>query len=929
MSMDEGYSGVKAVVERFKALSRTARQHFNEQNTRKDFILPLFRALQWDVYNSAEVSAEDKVSRGWVDFAFRLGGVPRFFLETKAIREDLSKEVWVKQAIDYAWTKSVTWAVLSDFEGLRVFNAEWQEDDAQRAQFIEFSIDSYLSDFERLWWLSRPETLAGRLDREAEKWGKKVKREPVSQHLFDDLRSWRSELFSHLRVYNKQWSPAQIDEAVLVLLNRLIFIRATEDRAVEPLRLQPLLRMLLLEKRRQSLLPELRKLFREFDATYNSELFAAHRVDVLDSDPEPFETLINGLYGRQSTLYNFNAIDADVLGTAYEQYLGHVVAEPDAAEAVDKRAKRKSQGIYYTPGFVVKYIVQQTLGRRLREDGFNESKPVRILDMACGSGSFLIEAFDVLDRFVAQQSGDASAAYDLHDHARQMQLLTQCIFGVDKDEQAVAVARLNLLLKALYTRDKLPMLGNIRCGDSLISGAADDLKAAFGPGWRSKKPFNWAEQFPEVMQQGGFDVIIGNPPYIRAENMPRDERDYYMLVGRFDVAYGRFDIHILFLERGLKLLKADGGRLGFIVPFSMLYQNYGEKLRQFILDTCVIETIVDFSKFKVFEDANVDTCILILRKEEDIRVRQNNEIQVISQADYSTGINTAPSLIPQSAFRHTPGQMFRLELAGAALDLVKKIDGLSLKLGAICYCVIGAVPHDSKTGQSKDSLIFKCATTDTCKPYIEGKELTRYALNWQSRYLAYEPTRMHRAKFPELFESAKLIVRNISGAEGLIATFDQKGFYANDTVSLCVKWESLEGVKADLNVRKPEAPSDAARYDLRYLLGLVNSRMVNRYFWLSLGGGLHVYPELVRNLPIRLINFSDPADKARHDQMVTMVDEMLALQKEYAVAERDKEGSRHELKGRIDRLDAAIDRQVYELYGLSDEEIKIVEGGDG
>jgi methylase of polypeptide subunit release factors len=143
----------------------------------------------------------------------------------------------------------------------------------------------------------------------------------------------------------------------------------------------------------------------------------------------------------------------------------------------------------------------------------------------------------------------------VRDYARRMEILSQNIYGVDKDEQAVAVAKLNLSLKALHTRDRLPMLQNIRVGDSLISGTPDELSAAFGKNWQDIKPFNWETEFSQVMRVGGFDVVVGNPPYIRAERMPRDERDYYTDSKHFEVAGGRFDIHILFVERALKLLK--------------------------------------------------------------------------------------------------------------------------------------------------------------------------------------------------------------------------------------------------------------------------------------------------------------------------------------------------------------------------------------
>src|SRR5258707_13346171 len=178
---ETAYSEIEKLVQRFKNTTATQRKAMNENATRQGFILPLFRALGWDIDNVNEVSPEEKVSRGWVDFSFRIGGVPRYFLETKRANEDLNDARWVKQAIDYAWTKSVTWALLSDFEGLRDFNAEWKESNPFSAQFFELNLDTYLTDFERLWWLSKEETVKRRLDIEAEKVGKKIKRQPVSQ----------------------------------------------------------------------------------------------------------------------------------------------------------------------------------------------------------------------------------------------------------------------------------------------------------------------------------------------------------------------------------------------------------------------------------------------------------------------------------------------------------------------------------------------------------------------------------------------------------------------------------------------------------------------------------------------------------------------------------------------------------------------------
>ena len=667
-NQETAYNEIDRLVKNFKGMPASQRKGMNEMQTRLGFILPMFKALGWDTSNINEVTPEEKVSRGWVDFSFRLGNVPRFFLETKRANEDLNNPAFVKQAIDYAWTKSVTWALLSDFEGLRVFNAEWKESDPFRAQFFEFDLDGYLSDFERLWWLSRPETSARRLDIEAEKVGKKIKRLPVSQNLFDDLKKWRENLFKNYKAFNPVYSAAQIDEAVLRLLNRLIFIRTAEDREVEHIRLLSLVRELRDKKQFNHLDRELSALFRELDGVYNSELFAPHFSEELQIPPTDLEEVINGLYEKNYTRYNFNALDADVLGTAYEQYLGHVVAEAEGETHVEeKRTKRKSQGIYYTPTFVTKYIVQQTVGKYLQENGYNPSKPPHVLDMACGSGSFLIEAFDVIDDFVAKERGQAQKdAIDFSDRARQLEVLQNCIYGVDKDKQAVEVARLNLLLRGLHSREKLPMLENIANADSLKSDT-------------------YSFHFPSIMQEDGFDVIIGNPPYVRFETLPETDREFYANSGTFKTAYQKFDIYVLFLERAMSLLKT-GGRIGFIVPSAILNQTYAMPLRKLILDSGRIECIVDFSGYKVFQDATVETCILVIQKVIDDKARKENRIVVVPKGDFSDGvIGKKTTEVSQAIFETTPQMKYRLDIADFVMPVVNKIKNQSMNLGELFY----------------------------------------------------------------------------------------------------------------------------------------------------------------------------------------------------------------------------------------------------
>jgi len=931
---DAAYTQVAQLVQKFKDLPAARRRDYNEAATRLAFILPLFAALGWNITDTAEVSPEEKTSRGWVDFSFRLSGIPRFFLETKKIAADLTDQRWVRQAIDYAWTKSVTWALLSDFEGLRVFNAEWKEDNPLRAQFIEFSVDTYLTDFPRLWWLSRPEIAAGTLDREAEKVGKKVHKEPVSQHLFDDLKAWRHELFRTLRFYNKRYSLAQIDEAVLRILNRLIFIRTAEDRLVEERCLLPLLHDLEKRGRINDLRQELATLFREFDSTYDSDLFAAHFSEDLDGEPEPFRILIEGLYEKRGgyVRYNFNAIDADVLGTAYEQYLGYVVAEPGRGEpgarpeVVEKRAKRKAQGIYYTPTFVVKYIVQQTLGRYLEEQGYQPSRPVRVLDMACGSGSFLIEAFDVLDRYLARQRGQASppapllkgegsiprlAYEDIHDYARRMEILAQNIYGVDKDEQAVAVARLNLLLKALHTRDKLPMLENIRCGDSLISGTAEELQAAFGKDWQAKKPFNWEKEFPKVMKDGGFDVIVGNPPYVsfglRGAEKKDEQFDAFVRTRYPNSAEYKLSTYALFMNRAMDLLR-DGGLLGFIVPDSFLLGRYFSKLRRYILDTCVIQEIVMFTE-DFWQSGTIGRpVVIVLQKVHDPSVRLSH-VTTVRLCDgleqMGMGKFVVENAYEQSYFESVPYNRFRLFFTSEAKQLVEKLESVGVRAEEIVSIHTGV---RSKIGQA-NIVSNRSKGKNWQRGLISGSEVHRYLVEWAGNYLNISPNLLFAGGWDEaIIRQLKLFLRQTG--DSLICGLDEEGLYHLNNVHSIISKDRI--------------------HSLKYIMALLNSRLLNAFYHLitlELGRVMaQTDIETVEKLPIRRINFADPADRQRHDAIVALVTEMLQLQKDYAQAEREKEDRRHVLKRRIAEVDAAIDRLVYELYGLTEEEIAVVEG---
>ncbi|MBL1134153.1 MAG: N-6 DNA methylase [Chloroflexi bacterium] len=896
VSYQQAKLDVERLVNEFSALSLKDRKSYNEAATRQQFILPLFEALGWNTRNAREVAPEENVSRGRVDFAFRLNGVPRFFLETKRVHEDLDDPRWANQAITYSWLKGVTWAVLSNFEELKIFNAEWQETIPARAIFKHLHWEEYLENFDELMLLSKEAVLAGVIDREAEKVGKKIKKTAVDKKLFQDLATWRHELFRHLRPYNPLWSVKQVDEAVQRILNRLIFIRTVEDRLIEEQRLIPLLREWESKGHKGNLVTNLSELFRELNDSYNSGLFAPHFSENAESEPAPYIKIIEGLHELPGGygFYDFSAIGADVLGTIYEQYLGYIAQNPDATEVVSKRGKRKQQGIFYTPRFVVKYIVQNTLGRMLEKGGLDFALNIKVLDPACGSGSFLLEAFDVLDNFVAHERGEIIGENPKADADRRKHILANNLYGVDLDTQAVEITKLNLWLRSVANREHLPHLPNIRQGNSLV----DDKDLA------GDTAFSWKREFPEIFEKGGFDIVIGNPPYGMLQPHNADRRLLEYLNANFKVASFKIDIFHLFMEKCLDIAR-NNSYIGLIVPNTFITNVYTDKLRNMITDECKILEIAVSSE-QLFPDAEVNNAIIVLQKENEAGGRQANSIAVALNVDELFLTNDQSS----ASYRHTIRQedlillssgSWNIKLSDQSVSLFRRIQDNSDPLASIAKVNRGLITGD------RDKYISKSPKSEKWLPIITGTDVNRYFIEPAKEYVYFEkPPNAGGTWNPKVHLSSKIVVRQIGYYP--IASYDENPY--------CVTGNIFTIKPVEL-------------YAPHYILGILNSKFTQWLWQLLYGDFKAIFPELkgiyLEQFPIRHIDFDSQTNKAHHDNMVKMVQQMLVLQKDLMIAETMLEDRRHKLKQEVELLDAQIDLLVYELYGLSDDEIALIE----
>jgi len=930
ITKEQARQEVTKLVAKYQNLTAPIIKKYTEADTRRTFIEPLFQALGWDVYSREEVAEEVKASIGRVDYVFKLHGVSQFYLEAKALRAELTKPEYVKQAITYAYNKGITWAVLTDFEGLQLYNAQTGH------LFINLSYDNYLRDFDDLWLLSRESLESNALNEKAEKYGALPPRLGVEQRLFNQLRQWREELFTQLYHYNPDQTFNQIDEVIQRLFNRLIFIRTCEDRRIEDRVLLGAVHEWRSREHGGELIEVLRRIFRDFDGYYDSDLFAPHLVDQVFIESTTIEGIINGLYEIAGDManYDFSLIDADVLGAVYEQYLGHVAtvvkqraqkaqirmdlgypSEP-TFELTAKKQRRKEHGIYYTPRFITNYIVKETVGRFLKERSYNEILNIKILDPACGSGSFLIRAYDELLSYHAYRSGKSISELDQYE---RLPILIKNIFGVDLDMQAVEIARLNLLLRSLAKRETLPSLAdNIRQGNSLISGTEDELKGYFGDNWQGKKPFNWEQEFKDIMADGGFDVVIGNPPYVSIYKISAQPEEKQFFTDHYGAAHMKFDLYVLFTERALSLLK-NGGLFGFIVPGNFMVAPYGKSIRRIILNNCKILQIVNLMEFKIFAEAENTPIILILKKERAGRKRRGNKVGVVYPEDDPNKVNRIvgePRYIAQKNLSSSPDYVFLLELTEEDKRILDHIGQVSIPFGEICYIsrglTLGANYWQKYTSYQDEKRFLK--------KFIKGRNVKRYFIEYTGENIVYKKDILTSPFFPELFESRKIIVPKIR--ESVQAGLDSVGYYIDSTGICCLPYASISSQRKVV----PEKLGRSGLYALEYILACINSPIVNFYFQKHFPNA-NVVPDIIRTFPIRRIDFDNPTEKKMHDDLVALVDRMLELNKRLASIRNTPCNKRDELLREINRTDKEIDNLVYDLYELTAEERKIVEGG--
>jgi hypothetical protein len=925
-----------------------------EANTETKLIEPLFAALGWSIndFDKREKAHRGEKS-GFADYAYKINDRIVFFLEVKKVGVPLEKEA-DKQVISYALSKRIPFAVSTNFEEMKIFCVE-QEDALKNVFRVFKKPEDYNNNFHDLLFLSKESFESGNTLNQAVNEGRLKKRVTIDKPLLEDLMRIRSMVATDIgKRYHGKYEINQSDEIVQRIIDRLIFIRRCEDVGINP---ENIMLSDLAATSGTRAYSKLKEIFNKYNEMYNSGLFAPsndNNADVITIDGDIIKNLINCLYESKDKnyIYNFDWIDADVLGQIYEQYLGKILAQTRGGKAKlkDGQVHKKEQGVYYTPTYIVDFIVKTVIEETLKENK-GKINNIKVLDLACGSGSFLIKAFDYMnatlseDKKANQRKIDSQGAYSI-----KTEILKKNLFGVDLDSKAVEITKLNLLLKAAENGRKLPeeLDIHIRHGNSLIDEAAViGFNDAFG----------WTGDF----KAGTFDIIVGNPPYIRIQTLDDKSVNFFNL--NYKSATRNYDIYALFVEKGLSLLK-EGGILGFILPSKFFNANYGEGLRKLIADEKSLYKIVDFKDFQVFDTATTYTCILFLRKAtnkqfEYIELSDKNKFRQIKTFDpklFKTAKQKEPSNGNPMTFVSNDNKSIieKMEAIKTTLGTISENIFQGLVTGSDKIYFVDLVEEKGKhirvrnRYDKKEYLLEK----EIVKKLLKGKEIKKWMVDWQGIYIVYPylvnnkkarlitideiktnyPNTYHyflsyekelksrengrlrndknwhqfgRLQNIEKFEQSKIMTQVLSSRNSF--TFDEKGEY------YFVGGGNAGGYGITLNKEYED--------DYYVILALLNSKLLEFYLRCistPFRGGFYSYGKrFVERLPIIL-----PADKSKLNNLSK---KQLERGKALQTFGNKKTSETAKLELEIKEADKEIEDEVYKIYGITGEEKKTIE----
>jgi type I restriction-modification system DNA methylase subunit len=959
----ETISEIRYLVERFAAEDAWSR---SEDHIQTYFSVRVLDLLGWTSANVKINQGQDVKTGKKPDIVLQNAGSTLLVIESKdARRKDVldghyQDKSFIDQLYGYCKAEGIFWGVLTNFVEWRIYSVhqnmlyqnvkyafhELLWPDAKKSQYIDLLSEQGLIFFEKL-QLTSLLKVKGRWDDDPVYY---PKQKEIKDKFFKDLKRWRHELRSSLMpAYRDKYSVESIDFITQMILDRFIFIDYCSDNDIIT---QDKLHAILYSK--HSLSQELARIFSDMNEKFNSEIFAHSECDDVIIDDQVIRLII-----KEISEIDFKTMSANVIGEVYESYLSELLKSGKAGIADQRRKglkKKREQGIYYTPDFVVDYIIESTLGQILLQcRTIEEIDSIRLLDPACGSGSFLIRAFDEFIKHYRRITDEPLLEFE----ARK-RILQNNIFGVDYDERAVEIAKLNLLLKALEGGSLLALTGhkilpnlklNIRCGNSLISGEiieeklrntlgdakpilvdlrafrkkyhneSDDMEqreylerirlledrldvrfeailSKYMLKYKSAKAFNYGVAFPEAFLAGGFDCVVGNPPYIDSELMTKEQpenRDF--ISAHYDLTKGNWDIYVAFAERAYKLTKS-GGYWGIITPDKWLSRPFGTTLRETSL-----KYMTDLLKVgrDVFADAKVDSIISIFRKKESRKLSvcelRNGATQIINtiskasiKAPFALDTLFSPYL---TILRKIASSIAKSSVQFESESACATSDAYDLKP------LIKDAPH----GRMNASQYYKVTNTGTIAKYKQlwgFKEMTY--LGNKYLYPVVDRRQFHKAFGHSYINRTKRSKIIIKGLTLLDACLDLEGDTIPGKSTLVVFADTVD--------------------DLKYISAVINSKIAffyvsQKYPSSSYNKGITFTKDMINSIPIPLPPLHDKARVVNCVNDIIELNTQIDLEKDHKKIEK--------LSMNIRSMQREIEDILNTIYDLDNGDVLAIE----
>ena len=633
---------IRSLVSRFGEnlpLYKKNRNHYNEHSCRIEYIDPLLKLLGWDVANERGLAPQyrEVIAEGYStdtdrpDYSMTLRGVTRFFVEAKKPDVDISRKAGpAYQVRKYGWNAKHSLAVLTNFEYLVIYDTRFppdENDGCAVARYRIYHYTEYAEQFDEISRIiSRDAVYSGRFDQYITDSFPSAggRSQQVDEYFLSQMNGWRLSLSNELYQKGARYQSLEVlNDAVQEFINQIVFLRICEDKNL------PLYHSLKdTAAHPEQLQSELETLFRTADHRYNSGMFSGEDI-IFDLSSSTIRDIISALYYPQSP-YLFNIIEPNMLGKIYEMFLTEqLLLLADGTVGLGRKKDCRDRSVVSTPAEIVKYMVERTLSPACAGKSPEEILNLRIADIACGSGVFLEEAFAFLQNYCVQWylgAGQQDHLLEVGNGRYKLPLkekksiLCSCIYGIDIDPHAAEVAKFSLLIKLIEDETApsvsaecpiLPDLDkNILYGNSIISREELEGFAPSRDELMEIAPFDWRS----INHGERFDVILGNPPYVKTEEMltllPGTEFAAYKKSYR--TPYKQFDKYFVFLEQAIRKVKPDG-YVCYIIPNKFFKINAGEKLRELIAEKRMLLRLDDFGDAQLFADKTVYSAIVLLK----------------------------------------------------------------------------------------------------------------------------------------------------------------------------------------------------------------------------------------------------------------------------------------------------------------------------